>query len=360
MKTLKFREEHLQDAFYAELRKKVHNYLTANNFDGFATWQVWFKAVLYVGIHIGLYLLLLSGRWPFPGVLWIWAGLGFWGVVVGLNFSHDAAHDSFSKHKKLNKVLYYLTFNVLGANAYLWQLRHVQSHHIFPNVDDCDADIDDNPFIRLSPHRPFRRHHRWQHLYAPFLYLFYTLIWVLVKDFIVLRKQQLANLRFIKHPPGEVALFFIAKILYFLLFIGLPHWVCGWPLGQVLLGFLVMHFVSGYSFIFGLIASHFAAGRAFPKVDAEGYLDHSWSKHQVATSLDYYATHRWANWLFGGFNAHVAHHLFPNISHAHYPKISEFIAELASKYDLPYQNTTLPRAIRAHFQYLKSLAAPEE
>lgn len=355
MRTLKFREEHRQDLFYAELRDRVQHYLTANGFDGFATPLLWFKAGLYLSIYAGLYLTLLAGRCSPQAAQGLWAGLGLFGILVGLNLSHDAAHGSLSKHQHLNKSLYCLTFNMLGANAYLWQMRHVQSHHLFPNVDDCDADIDDNPFVRLSPHKPLRRHHRWQYIYAPFLYLFYTLVWVFVKDFIVLAKRQLANLRDIRHPKLEVALFFVLKILYLLFFIALPCWVGGWTIGQTLLGFAAMHFVSSYAFVFGLSISHFAAGRIFPKVDTGGYLNLSWSKHQVATSLDYHATRRWANWLFGGFNAHVAHHLFPNISHVHYPKISEFIAELAPKHGLPYQNTTFPKAVRAHFEYLKAL-----
>jgi linoleoyl-CoA desaturase len=359
MKTIKFREEIRQDVFYQQLRKKVQAYLAANGFDGFATWQVWLKASLYVGIFAGLYLILLFGQLTFSVALGVWAGMGFFGVLMGLNFSHDAAHNAFFKNKTLNKVLYYVTFSALGASAYLWQLRHVQSHHIFPNVDGCDADIDDNPFIRLSPHKPLRGYHKYQHIYAPVLYLAYTLVWVFIKDFVILQKRQLANLRDIHHPAMEVVLFFVAKAAYLFFMIGVPYWLLDGALGQVLIGFIVMHFAASYTFIFGLIASHFSDGRLFPKVDEEGYLDLSWSKHQVATSLDYHATKHWTNWLFGGFNAHCAHHLFPQINHVHYPKISEFIIELAPVFNLPYQNTTLPKAIAAHFRYLKQMGNQE-
>lgn len=354
-KILKFREEIRQDAFYHDLRDQVQQYLRGHGLDGFATWQVWLKFGWYGGVCLALYFWLLFGGLPQAAALTVWAVLGFFGVLVGLNFSHDAAHDSLSKYKLLNKVLYYLTFNALGANAYLWQMRHVQSHHLFPNVDDCDADIDDNPFIRLSPHKPLRWYHRFQYLYAPFLYLFYTLIWVFVKDFILLGKKRLANLRNIHHPAFEIALFFLAKTVYIFVMLIAPWWLGSMDWGSVWRGFLLMHFVSGYTFIFGLIASHFADGRIFPKADQAGYLELSWSKHQVAASLDYHATASWANWVFGGFNAHVAHHLFPQISHVHYPEISKIIGKLASKFALPYENTTLAGAIAAHFRYLKRL-----
>lgn len=355
MKIIKFREDTHQDAFYTQLREQVGQYLAAHGYDGYATPVLWFKAALYAGLYFGLYVWMLTGAWTLASGWWLWAGIGLTGVLLGLNFAHDAAHDSFFKNKQLNKVLYYLSFNALGANAYLWKMRHVDSHHLFPNVEDCDADIDDNPIIRLSPYKPLFWYHRFQHLYAPLAYLFYSLIWVFYKDFSLLRKKQLANLRDIKHPPNEIAGFFLAKALYVFAFLIAPWYLGGWSFSAMLGGFLILHFVSGYTFVFGLAVSHFADGRSFPQVDASGYLDNSWSMHQILTSLDYHATQTWANWIFGGFNAHAAHHLFPKISHVHYPRISKFIQELAIQHEIPYENTTWAKAIAAHFRYLKRL-----
>ncbi len=355
MKTIKFREDSQHDAFYLQLRERVRQYLADNNFDGFATPALWLKAGLYMAVYAGMYLWMLLGNWSLGNGWWLWACIGLAGVLLGLNFAHDAAHDSFFKRKSLNKVLYYCWFNALGANAYLWKMRHVDSHHLFPNVDDCDADIDDNPIIRLSPYKPQYWFHRYQHLYAPIAYLFYSLIWVFLKDFVLLGKKQLANLRDIHHPKGEIALFFLAKALYILAFLIAPWYWGSWQVWETIAGFLILHFVSGYAFVFGLAVSHFADGRAFQQVDKGGYLNHSWSMHQIITSLDYHATQTWANWIFGGFNAHAAHHLFPQLSHAHYPKISEFIQELAIQHKIPYENTTWSKAIGAHFRYLKRL-----
>ena len=162
-------------------------------------------------------------------------------------------------------------------------------------------------------------------------------------------------MRDIRHPAGEVALFFIAKIAYVIVWLLLPFYVGGWTAGEVAAGFVLMHFVSSYAFIFGLGVSHFAEGRVFPQPGADGYLAQSWSTHQVAASLDYHATRVWANWVFGGFNAHCAHHLFPTLSHAHYPAISRMIEKLAREYGLRYENTSWPGAVAAHFRYLKTM-----
>ena len=42
----------------------------------------------------------------------------------------------------------------MALNAYLWRRRHVGSHHTFPNVQGGDADMDDNPFLRVTASSP--------------------------------------------------------------------------------------------------------------------------------------------------------------------------------------------------------------
>lgn len=353
--TIKFKEETRDDAFYQHLRAAVNSYLQKGGYDAYATPLVWFKALLYSSLLLGAYLFILLGKYSFGQSLGLWALLGISGILLGLNLSHDAAHDALSPNRRLNKILFYLSFNFLGANAYLWQLRHVESHHLFPNVDDCDADIDDNPLLRLTPGRPLRAFNRVQHWYAPLLYLFYTLVWIFIKDFLILRKSSLANLRHIRHPKSELYLFYAAKIGYLTLFLGLPMYLSplAWP--QVLAGFVCMHFVQSYAFILGLAPSHFAMETAFPQRDAAGYLPRSWAGHQVAASLDYHPRARWANFIFGGFNAHVAHHLFPQISHVHYPAISALILQLAAQYGIPYQERSWLGAVWSHFCFLKKM-----
>lgn len=357
-KKIKFREDIKDDIFFNTLKERVTGYLAENNYDGYATPFVFIKGAIYLTIYIGLYWLIIANTLPFPKILFVWAIMGILGILIGLNISHDAAHNSLFKSKRLNKIVYYLTFNLLGANAYLWQLRHVDSHHLFPNVDNCDADIDDNPFVRLSIYKKARSYQKYQWIYAPIVYLIYTLHWVFYKDFLILNKKHLANLRNIKHSIGEIFLFYVAKILYLFSFIGLPILLTSYSIGEVLVGFLMMHFFASYTFIFGLIASHFSDFTSFECVDKDGYLERSWAGHQIATSLDYHADKKWANFIFGGFNAHVAHHLFPTISHIHYPKISEFIAELSPDYGINYQNINWFEAVRSHFRFLKKLSYP--
>ena len=355
MKTIKFQENSQEDAFFQEVREKVRDYFKQNGYDGYATRAVWIKGMIYWLLSLSMYALILIGNLPL-GWWWVcWIGWGLTSLLFGLNIGHDGAHNALKAHKGINKFLFYLSFNTLGANAYLWGLRHVQSHHLYPNVDGCDADIDDTWILRLSPNRPQYKFHQFQHLYAPILYLFYSLIWVFYKDFRILAKKRLANLRNIRHPRAEVWLFFILKIIYICLALLLPYLLSGFSFGQVLLGFILLHFSLSYAFIFGLIGSHFSDEAHFQSLDSRGYLPHNWAIHQLITSVDYHAQSTWANIIFGGFNAHSAHHLFPKVCHIHYPAISRIIEGMCHKHKIPYKNLTFGGAIRAHFRYLKKM-----
>jgi linoleoyl-CoA desaturase len=58
----------------------------------------------------------------------------------------------------------------------------------------------------------------------------------------------------------------------------------------------------------------------------------------------------------GGLNFQVEHHLFPRISHVHYPAIAPIVEETAREFNVPYlQYNRFIEAFRAHVTFLKKL-----
>ena len=239
MKQIRFRIRTQDDLFYKALRARVTTYLRSRPNEGFGNWLMVLKGSLFLTLYWGVYATILLGGFSAQNVVLLYGLLGMLGLLVAFNLSHDAVHGTLTRFPKFNKAIYYLSFNPLGTDAYLWQIRHLKSHHLYPNVDDCDADIDSNFLIRLSPNRPLLPHHRWQHVYAPFLYAFYTLQWVFIKDLSYLFRKNLANLRQIKHPWVEVLGFFLFKAFYFWYLIYVPINNFHLPWQTVLVGFLV-------------------------------------------------------------------------------------------------------------------------
>lgn len=350
---LKFRNDN--SAFYKELSNKINDLITPKVYKK-AIVLLRIKLLFYLTIFLSSYVCLLL----FPqhnlfslSVNYIVTGLS--GILLAFNASHDAVHKTFSKNNTLNAIIYYFTFNLQGVNSRLWEIRHKASHHIFPNVDGCDADIDDNPFIRLSKtHKKFWWH-KHQHIYSPLLYAVYTLHWIIIKDIIYLRKKQIANLRDQKHSLCLKIELVLWKIFYFTYMIVLPLVLTDHSLKEILLSFFIMHGVISLFFVFTLIISHLCMETEFPVADTEGVLPYNYYRHQLAVSLDYHATNPLANWIFGGFNSHSAHHLFPKLPHTLYTKITPLIKQTALKYNYPYNELSIPKAIRSHVMYLKTL-----
>ena len=350
---------HDQDAFQAELKKEVATLLNTTNLFHQSKRILYFKVLFYFSIFIAaiasLYsspahtILQLIGRYLFVGVS---------GVFLAFNVSHDATHGTISKKKWVNKLIFYLSFNLQGTNAYLWSVRHKASHHVFPNVDGCDADIDDNPVIRLSPTKKHYWYHRYQAFYSFFVYCIYTIHWVFFKDWLYFSKSQIANLKNIKHTLGEFMDVLFWKCVYLSMMLLLPHYVLHYSWTWVLTSFFISNVAVSLIFIFTLIISHLTLETDFPVPDKNEKLPYTYSQHQLATSLDYYPTNKFVNFFLGGFNSHAAHHLFPHLPHTLYTDITPIIQRLVTKYNYRYNESTLPKAIASHFRYLNKMGNP--
>lgn len=343
------------DRFLVTLRRRVADYFQTTGRAKTGGKQILFKGIFYAALAVAFYLLTLSGRLGAVGTVFSATACGLFVLLLVTNIAHDAAHDALSGNKKFDRFVHTLVFSLLGSNAYLWRLRHVKSHHNFPNVNGCDVDIDENPFIRLSPNHPGRWYQAFQHLYAPLIYAMVALHSIFVQDLIYLFKKRLANLHDIRHPPYQYVLFVLTKIAYFGLMLALPMALLDFAWWQVLIGYLFVTAVQSIVFAFMLIGTHFTEETAFPTLNEEGYLPHSWADHALLTSMDWLPRSWLANFISGGANAHAAHHLFPNVSHVHYIAISGIIRKTAAEFGKPYKEAGLGQMTASHFRLLRRL-----
>ena len=278
-------------------------------------------------------------------------------AFCGLAFlAHDAAHDALVPSKRLNHWIKWFSFALIGVDGNLWQLRHNKAHHIIPNVEGADSAVTKNPLVRLSPHQPVLRHHRFQHIYAPLLYGLIVLHSTFRQDFLYLfNRKQLIGLGRVSYTPRQVVEFILLKITYLSLVLFIPLWVTDFSLGEVLLGWFCMTYLVSWLFVWLLIGTHFCEEAEFPEADDSGQLAHNWAYHAMVTSVDWSPHSRAAQFFLGGANAHATHHLFPNVSHTHYRFMSRIIEEEAVAHGVPYNKITLGRMLISHFRFLKRL-----
>jgi linoleoyl-CoA desaturase len=81
-----------------------------------------------------------------------------------------------------------------------------------------------------------------------------------------------------------------------------------------------------------------------------------WHVHQILTSADFSTQKPLANWILGGLNFQVIHHLFPNLSYRHFQAVQGIVKETCVKHGISYQEfPSFGSAILAHFKFLSVL-----
>jgi len=355
MKTLKFiNKDKVQ--FTATLRKNVNDYFKEKGISTKGNSKMVVKSIVMLSAYLAPFVLMLVLPLPvwalFP--LSILMGLGMAGI--GMSVMHDAAHGSFSKRGWLNK-LFSTTMYFIGGNTFNWKVQHNMMHHTYTNIDGFDEDIEPKGSLRLTPHTPLKKIHRFQFIYAFFLYSFMTLFRT-VGEFFQLIKYNKAGItkQQGKSPIKEMTRLIIAKALYLAVIIGLPMIFSGFSGGFILLGFLIMHLVAGLFMSVVFQMAHIVEEAEQPLPDAEGFIYNDWAIHELETTANFSRKNRFFGWIIGGLNFQIEHHLFPNICHVHYRAISPIVERTAKEFGLRYnENRTFFGAVGSHVRLLRAL-----
>jgi linoleoyl-CoA desaturase len=346
--------------FITELREQVNNYFTDNKISPHANFAMVMKTIILLGITFGAYALILT-NWFAPWQMLLLASLIGVGIAgIGFSIQHDANHGAYSKYPWVNRILG-LTLNLIGGNAFTWKIQHNVLHHTYTNIYDMDEDLDAGIIVRLSPNAPYRKFHKYQQYFAFAAYSLVTLSWFLIKDFKKIKRYHGGNNEGYQKtiPSSEWAILILSKILYITYAIVIPLLVLNIHWWQFLIGFLVMHFVTGIllSVIFQL--AHVVEGPEQPMPDENGLIDNSWAIHQLETTANFARNSRLICWYVGGLNFQIEHHLFTKVCSIHYPEISLIVKEIAMKHGVPYyEQKTLWDAIKSHYHFLKILGNP--
>lgn len=122
-----------------------------------------------------------------------------------------------------------------------------------------------------------------------------------------------------------------------------------------------MHYIAGL--ILGLIfqPAHVVPSSNYPLPDESGNIKADWAVSQLINTANFAPNSGWFSWYVGGLNFQIEHHLFPNICHVHYKKLSKIVRETAAEYNLPYQSEkTFVGAIATHGKMLKKLGQQDQ
>ena len=354
---LKYTFDNRKSFFFKNLKKKVDGYFANKKLHPAGNGKLYFKSAILVFTAASIYVTIVFFT-PIALIsVLLCLILGFNLAVIGFNIMHEGGHQSFSKHPWLNQTSAYF-LNVLGGNTYYWKIKHNINHHTYTNIEGMDSDIDVKPFMRLHEGQPIHSYHRFQHIYWFVLYGISYLAWVFYEDFqkYCSGKVSAINERKIL-ALKEHFIFWTTKTLFILVYMVIPIIMVGW--WQWLIGFLIITFTCGLfiSIVFQL--AHVIGGTQFHSAntgDKNGKQE--WAVHQICSTANFGTSSRFLHWLLGGLNFQIEHHLFPRVSHIHYPAISVLVKEACKESNIVYHEyTSMFKAVIAHILHLRELGS---
>lgn len=342
-------------SFHAELRRRTDAYFKERGTSATGNYKLFTKAGILVGSLLFLYVHLVFFT---PQVLWAVLECVLLGIVtaaIGFNIMHDGAHGSFSKRKWLNQ-LAGLSLNILGANVFMWKTKHNVIHHSYTNIDGVDDDLDARPFLRLCQSQKRYKIHRYQHFYFWLTYMGLYLYWIFCSDFVKYFTQKVGDMPLTKMEKKDHVSFWGFKVFYLSMFAALPIYTVG--LLPWLTGFLLYTMCTGFTMSIVFQLAHTVEDTNFPLPCATTHkIEDEWAIHQLKTTANFATNNKLVTWFMGGLNFQIEHHLFPKISHIHYPEISRIIKQTCQDFNIPYLEFPKTRmAVASHVAHLRQLA----
>jgi len=306
-----------------------HTFESFSLFESIATLMLYFVMVYYSCIQ-GSFLAAVA-----VGVL-----TGRMGFLM-----HTGNHCASSSSRVCNTSIG-LFMNVIGSSHLIWQHEHQVAHHLDPNELEKDNDCAiGNPFIRMHPHLKHGKYQRFQHITVPIAISFGFIKWYF-SDFRHFLRGYVGSVRFAV-PFDQWCLLFAFKIVFTALRVICP----------------IMYFSPFWAFL--LILTPLAVGAHYlENIFIVNHIQHGlvpptnahWAVKQVMGTSNWGSRSILMNFISGGLNHQIEHHLFPAMNIYLYPYISEVVEKTCQEFNLPYNNyETFGEAYLDMMSYLKAL-----
>jgi len=305
-----------------------------------------FKFVFFASIWLALLVFATASTHVIHASIF-YAIFGCWNILFSLNFAHDAAHDNLFQSQKLNFFCFATLYTLLGAHPHSWKKRHTHAHHHAPNVEGLDTDLAILKILRVLPQSERAWYHRYQVVYMPLVYMLYSFHWIFIKDPIYIWQHRSSQ----KKPINYVLNFILLKLIYFILIFGFPLYFSPLTVKEIATGFLMMHIVQSLFLSFTFIMTHHIEGTFYPSLQDQT-INSTWMDNQIKSSNDIWPHSKLANFFFGGFNNHIAHHLFPTVHHYYYQKINQKLYPLLSENGYHLQHGSYWQGLYKHLRLL--------
>ena len=276
-------------------------------------------------------LLAAGGSW---WALCAAAPLALWSARIGF-LGHDAGHRQVARTPQWNRRIGLVLANVLSGMSQGWWDRKHNRHHANPNDVEKDPDVGTGVIAWTPEQAGDGRGGFMKWLAAHQGYAFIPLLTLEGLNLKVASAQDVVKRR----AWGEMVLLLVHVALY----VGLLSLVLS-PL-QIVAFFFVHQAIFGLHLGLAFAPNH--KGMPMPQPGEK------WThlQRQVLTSRNV-RPHPLTDWLMGGLNYQVEHHLFPSIPRHSMGALKPFVEAHCAVQGLPYTETSAGKSYAIALAYL--------
>jgi fatty acid desaturase len=328
-----------------ELRKEF----ARRGWDKKATRPIVIQLLTHVAIAVAGMVMFMTCHNPAVRVLGILIST-FGCMGVGTN-THTSTHYGTSDKRWVNQALSYFGYPMfLGLSATYWWHKHVVQHHPAPNVVGVDDDSDLLPWFAMTADE-VRASSGLLRFYYEHLQFWLFPFALAANNFSIQRAGWAHLIRALRHSKGRRPGHWIdlgALVMHYVIWVGVPLFF--FPPAAVVSFYILRTTLLGYAMYAILAPGHFPAEAQ--RITEEARHGADFYAIQTAGTVSF-RTGLLGRFLCSGLEYQVEHHLFPNISHVHYPEVSVAVQEFCVEQGLSYRSYSWAMALWKSWEVLR-------
>jgi len=281
-------------------------------------WDIFYILSITVLAFIGTYISYDS---PYIASLLIGLAMQQAGWI-----GHDYVHGR-GKFSKVFGIAVGCLFN--GFSSRWWSEKH-NKHHVHTNQLGVDDDIQNDPILHLWIPDPEKDHplRAYQHFYYHIVYAFLYVSW----------RMQSIQYNLARPEKLEVFLMFINYV-----------WLICLPIKVALLSIII----GGFLVAEVVTATH----QSEDIIDTPSF---SFVDDQFRTTRDVEIDSVVINYLWGGMQYQLEHHLFPTMPKYRYPALRQRVKDFAKKVGIEYRTASLTEILVLNYETMRRYAATKK
>lgn len=322
-----------EKGFYSVLKERVRNHLKGENYK--ATYGYWVK------VSIMLILAVLCLKNFYKGSFIYSFLYGCLLEMLGFCVMHDASHGAVSKQSWINEMSSIIWNSWTEWSHWLWMQHHVLAHHSYTSVYLKDPDVVHwSGFLRKTHDADLVGFQKYQSKY----WWFIVGLWpnqhlgqMIAYQISLFYGRRLFGMPLTPPPEKEKKIEYALKLVSLLVHYIIPYFIL--PFKVALTCQFLMLTGMGLSYWLNVAPNHDTMP-SLEALDGKEAKKMDWGELQVRSSGNHSNSDSLLDTtistLWGGMNYQIEHHLFPSISHCHYPKIAPIVKETCKEFNIPY------------------------